>query len=100
MSSPQLQYSEIVGIIAGFGTTFAALPDLLRMIRRQSTSGMNPTMAAILGVFQLVWIYYGVLIESRPLIVWNIVAVVINALTVAVYFRLARREKMARGRVE
>ncbi len=48
---PQLQRAEIVGIVAGFGTTFAALPDLIAMLRRRSTVGMKPRMSAISGVF-------------------------------------------------
>src|SRR5690349_17071275 len=69
--SPHLQRSEIVGFLAGLGTTFAAVPDLLAMLRRRSTAGMNPRMAAIMGVFQILWIYYGLLIASRPVIAWN-----------------------------
>jgi hypothetical protein len=30
------EVSEIVGFLAGFGTTFAAVPDLLAMLRRRS----------------------------------------------------------------
>lgn len=37
-------------------TTFAAMPDLIAMLRRQSSAGMNPRMAAIMGVFQLLWV--------------------------------------------
>lgn len=91
--TPDLQRSEIVGLVAGFGTTFAAMPDLIRMLKHRSRRGMNPTMAAILGVFQVVWIYYGVLIDSWPLVMWNVVAVLVNSLTVATYLRFARREK-------
>lgn len=91
--APELQRSEIVGLVAGFGTTFAALPDLIRMLRRRSCKGMNPTMAAILGVFQMVWIYYGVLIDSWPLVAWNVVAALVNAASVATYLWFARREK-------
>jgi MtN3 and saliva related transmembrane protein len=90
---PDLQRSEIVGLVAGLGTTFAALPDLIRMSKRRSSRGMNPTMAAILAVFQLVWIYYGVLIDSWPLVAWNIVAVLVNSVTVGAYVRFSRREK-------
>ena len=36
------EVSEIVGFLAGFGTTFAAVPDLLAMLRRRSSAGMNP----------------------------------------------------------
>ncbi|HKW15339.1 MAG TPA: SemiSWEET family transporter [Candidatus Krumholzibacteria bacterium] len=85
--------SEIVGFVAGFGTTFAAMPDLVRMLRQQSTRGMNPTMPAVMCVFQVVWLYYGVLIGSRPIIVWNVIAVVVNAVSVAAFMFFARREK-------
>ena len=44
-------------------------------------------------MFQLLWVYYGLLILSPPVIVWNIVAVVINFWSVAVYFRFARRDE-------
>jgi MtN3 and saliva related transmembrane protein len=90
---PELQRSEIIGLVAGFGTTFAALPDLIKMLKRRSAKGMNPTMAAILGVFQIVWIYYGLLIDSWPLVMWNVVAVLVNSLSVATYVWFARREK-------
>jgi uncharacterized protein with PQ loop repeat len=89
---PGLQRSEIVGIVAGFGTTFAAMPDLIAMFKRRSSMGMNPRMAAITGIFQMAWVYYGLLIESRPVIVWNVVAAVINLLTVWAYLHFARRE--------
>ena len=89
--SPKFQRSEILGLVAGFGTTFAAVPDLFRMFRRRSSQGINPTMAGIMGVFQIVWVYYGLLIASRPVILWNLVAVIINFTTVWAYFRFARR---------
>jgi uncharacterized protein with PQ loop repeat len=87
------QRSEIVGFVAGFGTTFAALPDLLAMLRRRSSAGINPRMAAIMGVFQIFWIYYGLLIGSRPVIAWNLVAVLVNLLNVGAYWHFARKEK-------
>ena len=95
--APRFRRSEIVGFIAGFGTTFAAVPDLLAMFRRRSSTGMNPRMAAILGVFQVVWVYYGFLIASRPVIVWNVIAVLINFLTVGAYLYFVRKEKAARS---
>jgi uncharacterized protein with PQ loop repeat len=90
---PRFHRSEIVGFLAGFGTTFAAVPDLIAMLKRRSTAGMNPRMAAIMGVFQFLWVYYGLLIASRPVIAWNVVAILINVMTVWVYRRFAKREK-------
>ena len=86
---PQFQRSEVLGFLAGIGTTFAALPDLIAMFRRRSSAGMNPRMAGITGVFQIVWVYYGLLIGSRPVIAWNTLGVVINLVTVAAYMRFA-----------
>jgi len=90
---PGLQRSEVVGVVAGFGTTFAAMPDLIAMLKRRSRAGMNPRMAAIMGVFQVLWVYYGLLIVSRPVVLWNIVAVLVNSLSVGAYLFFARAEK-------
>ena len=84
-----------MGLVAGFGTTFAAMPDLIKMFKRRSSKGINPTMAGIMGVFQIVWVYYGLLIASRPVIVWNVIAVVINLTTVWAYFRFTRDESLS-----
>ena len=91
--APRFQRSEIVGLVAGFGTTFAAMPDLVSMLKRRSSAGINPRMAGIMGVFQIAWIYYGLLIASRPVVVWNLIAVVINSLNVGAYLYFVRREK-------
>jgi hypothetical protein len=40
--APRFTRSEVLGLIAGFGTTFAAVPDLIAMLRRRSSAGMNP----------------------------------------------------------
>jgi len=93
---PSLHRSEIVGFLAGFGTTFAAVPDLVSMLRRRSSAGMNPRMAAIMGVFQILWVYYGLLIASRPVIVWNLIAVLTNSFSVGAYIYFVRKESKGR----
>ena len=90
--APTFSRSEVFGFVAGCGTTFAAVPDLIGMFRRRSSKGINPTMAGIIGVFQIVWVYYGLLIVSRPVIAWNTIGVVINLVTVAAYRHFAHRE--------
>jgi MtN3 and saliva related transmembrane protein len=89
----EVDLPEIVGILAGFGTTFAAFPDFLAMLHRRSSEGMNPRMGTIMGAFQILWVYYGLLIASRPVIIWNVIAVFINFLTVGAYAYFLRKEK-------
>ena len=95
---PSIKRSEILGLLAGFGTTYAAVPDLIAMLKRRSSAGMNPRMAAIMGVFQILWVYYGLLIASRPVVIWNVIAVLTNFFSVGAYRYFVRREKnQARG---
>jgi uncharacterized protein with PQ loop repeat len=90
---PSFQRSEIFGVVAGFGTTFAAMPDLVAMLRRKSSAGMNPRMATIMVIFQVFWVYYGLLIVSRPVVLWNVIAVLTNGLSVGAYFHFAHKER-------
>ena len=90
---PRFQRSEIFGFVAGLGTTFAAVPDLLVMLRRRSSAGMNLRMVMILGIFQLLWVYYGLLIASRPVIIWNVIAVLINFFSVAAHRHFIGKER-------
>jgi MtN3 and saliva related transmembrane protein len=85
-----MELTQIVGFVAGAATTFAALPDLIAMLKQRSSNDMNPRMAAILGTFQNLWVIYGVLIGSRK---WNVIAVVTNYLAVGafIYFRRGQR---------
>src|SRR4029079_12425211 len=89
---PRFQRSEILGLVAGFGTPFAGVPDLLAMLKRRSSAGMNPTMAGIMGVFRISWCYYGLLIASRPVIVWNMIGIVINFVNVGAYLYFVRKQ--------
>ena len=91
--APRFQRSEILGLVAGFGTTFAGVPDLIAMLKRRSSAGMNPTMAGIMGFFQIAWVYYGLLIVSRPVIVWNMIGVVINFVNVGAYLYFVRKAR-------
>ena len=54
---------------------------------------MNPRMAGIMCVFQIAWVYYGLLIASRPVILWNLIAIGINGLSVGAYLFFRRRER-------
>jgi MtN3 and saliva related transmembrane protein len=88
-----LRRSDVLGFLAGLGTAFAALPDLIGMLKRRSSKGMNPRMAAIMGAFQILWVWYGLLIVSRPVVLWNIIAVATNFISVGAYFYFAHPER-------
>jgi uncharacterized protein with PQ loop repeat len=91
-----MDLTQIIGFVAGFGTTFAALPDLIAMLKRRSSTGMHPRMAAIIGTFQILWAIYGLMIGSVNIVMWNVIGVVTNYVTVSAYFYFAHAEKRNR----
>jgi MtN3 and saliva related transmembrane protein len=92
-SQNKLFWVELIGLIAGFGTTFASLPDLFVMLKKRSRQGINPRMAAITGIFQCLWLVYGLLIQAPAVIIWNMISIVTNATTVSIYLYFAKIEK-------
>ena len=92
-SQNKLFWVELIGLIAGFGTTFASLPDLVVMLKKRSRQGINPRMAAITGIFQCLWLVYGLLIQAPAVIIWNMISIVTNATTVSAYLYFAKIEK-------
>jgi MtN3 and saliva related transmembrane protein len=87
-----MDLTQIIGLVAGLGTSFAALPDLIAILNRRSGVGMNPRMAVVSGTFQILWITYGVLIGSRNITMFSVMAVVTNYLTVGAYMYFRRQE--------
>jgi len=89
----RFERSEVVGFVAGFGTTFAAVPDLMVMLKRRSSAGMSLRILTIMAAFQILWIYYGLLIRSRPVVAWNLIAVLMNFLTIGASRHFAQKGK-------
>ncbi len=59
-----------------------------------------PRMAAIMCVFQVLWVYYGLLILSRPVVMWNVIAVLVNFLNVGAFWYFRRGEQAAARRIQ
>jgi hypothetical protein len=55
-------------------------------------------MGTIMGLFQILWVYYGLLIASRPVIIWNVIAVLVNFLNVGgTFISPAKKKPNRRG---
>jgi MtN3 and saliva related transmembrane protein len=87
-----MDLTHTIGFVAGLGTTVAALPDLIAMLRRRSSASMNPRMATILGTASILWATYGALTGSKNLVMWSVIALVINYSTVGAFIYFRRRE--------
>lgn len=70
MNSVQI---EIVGLIAASFTTFAFVPQVLKIWKNRNISGVSISMYVIMLIGISMWLLYGFLIKSLAVIVANIV---------------------------
>jgi MtN3 and saliva related transmembrane protein len=84
---------ELVGTVAAMFTTFAFFPQAIKMIRTRETNGLSLSMYAMLVTGVALWLLYGLMIGSRPLIVANAIVLLPQAVILALLLRRPRLGK-------
>ncbi|HAX61114.1 MAG TPA: hypothetical protein DCX95_00940 [Elusimicrobia bacterium] len=72
-----MNFITILGLTAGTLTTLAFLPQLIKAWKSKSTKDVSLNMFVILCVGILLWIAYGFLIKSFPVIISNAVTFIL-----------------------
>jgi|SRR3974377_41977 len=68
-----MSFVSLVGFAAGTLCTLAYLPQALHSFRTKSVSDISLVMLVSLNIGLLLWVAYGVMIRSLPLILPNVV---------------------------
>src|SRR6185295_4725168 len=71
------KHREVVGYLAGTLGTLAFLPHVLKTLRMRRTKDISLGMYALLCSGVALWLLYGVLIHSRPVIISNTVTLIL-----------------------
>jgi MtN3 and saliva related transmembrane protein len=71
-------FASIVGFAAGALCTFAYLPQVVRSIRTRSVRDLSLLMLISLNAGLVLWVSYGVLIQSWPIILPNAVTLLLS----------------------
>ncbi|MHB8105721.1 MAG: SemiSWEET family sugar transporter [Dehalococcoidales bacterium] len=82
--------AEYLGIIAGLFTTFAVIPQIIRVYKLKSAREISLifTSAMLLGV--TFWLVYGILLGLLALIIWNSIGIVLNGCLLFVKVKYGR----------
>ena len=67
-----------LGYIAGFFTTIAFLPQVIKVWRTKSTKDISIWMFLIFTTGVLLWLIYGLLIINYSLIIANTIALILS----------------------
>ncbi|UII78139.1 SemiSWEET family sugar transporter [Flagellimonas sp. CMM7] len=62
---------EIIGLIAATLTTSSFIPQVYKAWKYKSTRDVSLLMYLVLFIGSVLWLYYGLMIESAPVILAN-----------------------------
>lgn len=66
-----MNFVLIIGLVAGFLTTVAYVPEVYRIFISKDTKGISLTWLVILFTGAILWFVYGLYIRSMPVILAN-----------------------------
>lgn len=70
--------TTLLGLIGGTLTTSSFVPQVLKAVRTKSTKDVSTGMFALLSAGILIWIVYGIRINSFPVILTNAISFVFS----------------------
>ncbi len=79
-----MTFIDILGLLAGTFTTISFLPQVIKIWRSKSAKDISLAMFSIFSVGVLLWLIYGLFINSLPVILANAVTLVL-ASTILVF---------------
>src|ERR1700730_6215077 len=84
------ELSTVVGFIAGLVTTAANLPQIWKTYRNKSGEGLSFRMLLALAIGLGLWITYGIMIKSLPLVATNVVVFLLILSLIAMKLKFDR----------
>jgi len=71
-------FTQNIGFLAAILTTIAFMPQAIKIYKTNSVKDISLTMWFIFSVGVFLWLIYGILIMSLPVILANIVTLVLS----------------------
>ena len=69
--------TTMLGFLAGFLTTISFLPQVVKTWKSRSASDLSLGMFSVFSVGVICWLFYGLLLQEMPMILWNAVTLVL-----------------------
>ncbi len=85
-----MPFAEYLGLLAGLFTTFALVPQIMRIYKLKSAREISVIYNLGLFIGLILWLVYGILLELVPVIVWNIIGLVLTGLLLLAKLKYGR----------
>jgi MtN3 and saliva related transmembrane protein len=80
----------VLGLAAGLLTTIGFVPQLVKGYRTKRMDDVSLVMPILLSAGMALWLGYGIMIDSLPIIFWNIVALGLNLIMIALKIKFSK----------
>lgn len=91
--TPPFTLADAIGLAAGVLTTVAFVPQLLKIYATKSGRDVSARMFVIFSIGVALWLTYGLMIRSLPMIVANSVTLLLAFAILGLKLRYARRDR-------
>lgn len=78
------EMADFLGLVAACLTTASFVPQAILVLRTRNTDGLSLYMYLLFTTGVAFWLVYGVLIESLPIIIANLITVVLASMILTV----------------
>jgi len=86
-----MDMTDAIGFLAGALTTIAFVPQALKIYTTKSGKDVSARMLLIFSAGVILWLIYGIMIESVPVILANVVTLILSGTILALKIRYSRR---------
>lgn len=69
---------EYLGLIAGLFTTFAVIPQIMRVYKLKSAREISLIYTSVMMIGVAFWLVYGIFLGLLSLMIWNSISLVLN----------------------
>jgi len=84
---------EVIGLIAGFCTVAAVIPQITKAIKTKEVNDVSPIMFSVLCVGVGLWVVYGVIKNDLAIILTNAISLMLNLMMLILVF-FFKKEKI------
>ena len=88
-----MDHLTIIGLLAGLVTTSGFIPQVIKGYRSGSMEDVSLFMPLVLMMGMTLWLIYGVFLSDLPIVLWNGVAIGLNAVLIVLKLRSAGQKK-------
>ena len=82
-----METSLVIGLAAGFLTTFAFIPQVWKIWKSKSAKDISLRTYVAFSTGVALWLVYGILKQEAPIILWNAITLVLAVAIVVMKLR-------------